>query len=156
MQFEGMNGGWERDTAHWPQSYPKPSLCCSKEFPLSDVSALTCPHGLLVSLDAPCGGLTWHGLVLCLLVVQPPSRVWFFATPRTTARQASLTLTISQSLPKFMSIASVMPSSHLILSPTWHINKFPYLKGLNLLQIAWLSGLSPRKPLTHLCSCSVT
>ena len=42
------------------------------------------------------------------------------------------------------------------LSPTWHINKFPYLKGLNLLQIAWLSGLSPRKPLTHLCSCSVT
>ena len=31
------------------------------------------------------------------------------------ACQASLSLTISQSLPKFMSIASVMPSSHLIL-----------------------------------------
>ena len=31
--------------------------------------------------------------------------------------QASLSLTISQSLPKFMSIASVIPSSHLIL---WH------------------------------------
>ena len=29
--------------------------------------------------------------------------------------QASLSLTISQSLPKFMSIASLMPSSHLIL-----------------------------------------
>ena len=33
----------------------------------------------------------------------------------TPARQTSLSLTISQSLPKFMSIASVMPSSHLIL-----------------------------------------
>ena len=31
------------------------------------------------------------------------------------ARQASLSLTISQSLRKFMSIASVMPSNHLIL-----------------------------------------
>ena len=31
------------------------------------------------------------------------------------ARQASLSLIISRSLPKFMSIASVMPSSHLIL-----------------------------------------
>ena len=39
------------------------------------------------------------------------------ATPWTTAHQASLSLTISQSLPKFMSIALVMPSSHLIL---WH------------------------------------
>ena len=37
------------------------------------------------------------------------------ATPWTAAYQASLSLTISQSLPKFMSIASVMPSSHLIL-----------------------------------------
>ena len=35
--------------------------------------------------------------------------------PWTAARQASLSLIISQSLPKFMSIASVMPSSHLIL-----------------------------------------
>ena len=33
----------------------------------------------------------------------------------TAARQASLSLTISQSLPKFMAIASVMPSDHLIL-----------------------------------------
>ena len=36
-------------------------------------------------------------------------------TPWTAAHQASLFLTISQSLLKFMSIASVMPSSHLIL-----------------------------------------
>ena len=38
-----------------------------------------------------------------------------FMTPRTAARQASLSLTICWSLPKFMSIESVMPSNHLIL-----------------------------------------
>ena len=38
-----------------------------------------------------------------------------FATPWTAARQASLTITNSQSLLKLMSIESVMPSSHLIL-----------------------------------------
>ena len=37
------------------------------------------------------------------------------ATPWTAARQASLSLIISQRLPKFMFIASVMLSSHLIL-----------------------------------------
>ena len=36
-------------------------------------------------------------------------------TPWTAARQASLSLTISQSLPKFMSIESVMSSNHHIL-----------------------------------------
>ena len=36
-------------------------------------------------------------------------------TPRTTACQASLSITNSRSLPKLMSIESVMPSSHLIL-----------------------------------------
>ena len=35
--------------------------------------------------------------------------------PRMVAHQASLSLTISQSLPKFTSIASVIPSSHIIL-----------------------------------------
>ena len=39
--------------------------------------------------------------------------VRLFATPWTAAHQASLSLTISQSLPKFISIALVMPSSHL-------------------------------------------
>ena len=43
------------------------------------------------------------------------SRVWLFMTPWTAASQASLSLTISQSLPKFMSSESVMPSNHLIL-----------------------------------------
>ena len=47
--------------------------------------------------------------------VQSLSRVWRFATPWTAARQASLSITNSQSSPKLMSIESVMPSSHLIL-----------------------------------------
>ena len=39
----------------------------------------------------------------------------FFATPWTTARQASLSITNYRSLPKPISIESVMPSNHLIL-----------------------------------------
>ena len=39
----------------------------------------------------------------------------FFVTPWAAAHQASLSLTISWSLPKFMSIESVIPSGHLIL-----------------------------------------
>ena len=41
--------------------------------------------------------------------------VRLFATPLTTAHQASLTITNNRSLLKLMSIESVMPSSHLIL-----------------------------------------
>ena len=42
-------------------------------------------------------------------------RVWLFATPWTAARQASLSITNSQSLLKLLSIESVMPSNHLTL-----------------------------------------
>ena len=47
--------------------------------------------------------------------VQSLSCDLLFATPWTAACQASLSSTNSQSLPKLMSIESVMPSSHLIL-----------------------------------------
>ena len=47
--------------------------------------------------------------------VQSLSRVRLFATPWITAHQASLFITDPRSLPKFMSIELVMPSSHLIL-----------------------------------------
>ena len=46
--------------------------------------------------------------------VQSPSCGRLFVTPWTAARQASLSLTSSRSLPKFKSIESVMPSNHLI------------------------------------------
>ena len=48
--------------------------------------------------------------------VQSLSRVRLFATPLIAALQASLFITNSRSSLKFMSIESVMPSSHLILS----------------------------------------
>ena len=51
------------------------------------------------------------------VVVQLLSCVWLFVTPWTTAHQASMSLTISQSVLKIMSIESVMPSNHLILCP---------------------------------------
>ena len=48
-------------------------------------------------------------------VVQSPSCVRLFAPSWSAASQASLSLTISQSVPKFMCIESVMPSNSLIL-----------------------------------------
>ena len=52
----------------------------------------------------------WQG------VVQLPSCVWLSLTPWTAARQASLFLTISWSLPKFMSIESVIEMWRLLVS----------------------------------------
>ena len=49
--------------------------------------------------------------------VQSLSCVQLFATPRTAAHQASLSITNSRSPPKPMSVESVMPSNHLILCP---------------------------------------
>ena len=50
-----------------------------------------------------------------VVVVQSPSHVRLFVTPWTAAHQASLSLSISRSLPKFMSIALVITYRHLIL-----------------------------------------
>ena len=48
-------------------------------------------------------------------VVQSLSHVQLFVTPWIAAHQASLSITISQSLLKLMSIQLVMPSNHLLL-----------------------------------------
>ena len=53
--------------------------------------------------------------VMQISSVQLLSDVWLFVTPWTVAHQASLSITNSRSLPKLMSIESVMPSNHLIL-----------------------------------------
>ena len=50
--------------------------------------------------------------------VQSFSPIRLFVTPRTTAFQASLSITNSQSSLKLMSMESVMPSNHLILCHT--------------------------------------
>ena len=47
--------------------------------------------------------------------VQSLSHIWLFATPWTSAFQASLSITNSQNLLRLMSIELVMPSNHLIL-----------------------------------------
>ena len=49
------------------------------------------------------------------VVVHSLSDVRLFKTPWTAAHQAFLSFTISQSLPKLMTIESVMPSNHLVL-----------------------------------------
>ena len=61
--------------------------------------------------------------------VQSLSHVQLFATPWTTACQASLSITNSQSLLKFISIESVMPSNHLILChPLLQPSIFPSIR----------------------------
>ena len=65
----------------------------------------------------------FHHLILSTLAgseqeissVQLLTSVQLFETPWTAARQASLSITSSRSLPKPMSIESVMSSNHLIL-----------------------------------------
>ena len=53
--------------------------------------------------------------VVYISSIQSLSRVRLFETPWLAAHQASLSITISQSLLKLMSIESVMPFNHLIL-----------------------------------------
>ena len=55
------------------------------------------------------------GTYYCNQFSSVSQRVRLFVTPWTAARQASLSITNSQSLLKLMSIESVMPSNHLIL-----------------------------------------
>ena len=54
-------------------------------------------------------------IIILLSSVQSLSHVRLFATPWIAARQASLSITNSQSSLRFTSIESVMPSRHLIL-----------------------------------------
>ena len=73
--------------------------------------------------------------------VQSLIRVQLFVTPWTAALQASLSITNSQSLLKLMSIASVMPSNHLILCcPLLPPSIFPSIRVFSsesVLHIRW-------------------
>ena len=55
-----------------------------------------------------------HLFLICS--VQLLSRVWLFATPWIAARQASLSITNSQSSPKPTSIESVMQGNYILKS----------------------------------------
>ena len=87
------------------------------------------------------------------------SRVWLFVTPRTAARQASLSITNSQSLPKLMSIESVMPSNHLILRRPLLLlpSVFPSIRGFSnesALRIRWPKYWSFSFSISRKLSCS--
>ena len=75
--------------------------------------------------------LYWDLAKEVCVVVQSLSHVQLFATPWSTACQASLYLTFSQSLPKFMSIESVMPSNHLILCCPLLPSIFPSIRDFS-------------------------
>ena len=75
-------------------------------------------------------------------LIQLLSRVWLFATPWTAARQASLSITNSRSLPKLTSIESVMPSNHLslhcpLLHPSSILPRTRVFSNESVLHIRW-------------------
>ena len=86
-------------------------------------------------------------VILCLAArtlssVQLLSHVCLFETPWIEVCQASLSITISQSLLKLMSIKLVMPSNHLILChPLLHLpSVFPRIRDFSnesVLHIRW-------------------
>ena len=86
------------------------------------LTSFTCRHALLrkvlwmVPIVSFSPSLYWkpQGIFLLLLLFSH-SVMSDSATPWTAACQVSLSFTISQSLPKLMSIELVMPSNHLIL-----------------------------------------
>ena len=72
----------------------------------------------------------------------------FLQTPWTAACQVSLSITISQSLPKFISIESVTPSNHLILCCLLLLlpSVFPNIRVLStesVICIRWAKYWSP-------------
>ena len=85
-----------------------PTLCDPADCGLPGFSV----RGLLQTRILECIGQYWLPYISS---VQSLSRVRLFATPWIAARQASLSVTNSRSLPKPMSTVSVMPSSRLIL-----------------------------------------
>ena len=86
-----------------------------------------------------------------IVVVQSLSHDGLFATPWTTAHQASLSITISQSLLKLMSIKSVMPSNHLILCHPLLLlpSIFP---STRVFPKSWLFSISPSNEYSGLIS----
>ena len=77
-------------------------------------------------------------------VVQSLSCVWLFVIPWTATRQASLSFTVSQSLLRFMSIGSVIPSNHLILCYPFLLllSIFPNIRSFPMSVLFALGGQS--------------
>ena len=80
----------------------------------SRLSSFSCLHSCALSSMSYNWNHTQCGLFRSV-GVQLLSHVQLLETPRTAARQASLSFSISQSLLRLLSTESVMPSNHLVL-----------------------------------------
>ena len=72
-------------------------------------------HSTWISIKITCVDLISRQNQVSVSSVQSLSHGWLLVTPWNAARQASLSITNSQSLLKLMSFKLVMPSNHLIL-----------------------------------------
>jgi len=113
----------------WRENYDKPRQHTKKKkhhftdkCPYSQSYGFSTGHVWMWELD--------HREGVQFSSVQLLTRFWLFATPWTTARQASLSITNSRSLSRRKSIKSVMPSSHLILCrpPLLLLSIFPSIR----------------------------
>ena len=102
-----VNNCWSSCEGDWSQELPILPLWWHH-------SPLTKIYFLSIFLFHILSTRSWNDNLL-FSSVQLLSRVWLFATPWTTAHQASLSITNSRSSHKPMSLESVMPSNHLIL-----------------------------------------
>ena len=83
--------------------------------------------------------------------------VWLFVTPWTTACQASLSFTISQSMPKFLFIEFVMPFNHLSpSSPALNLSKNRFFSNESVWMIYSLTILSMALLLSFFSLCVFT
>ena len=108
-------GKWDRERQIWYHLYVESKTWHKWTYPWK---RLTDIENRLVAKWVV--GEGWIGFSKCKLLhkfssVQSLSHVRLFATPWTATHQASLSITNSRSLPKLMSIESVMPSNHLNL-----------------------------------------
>ena len=97
--------------------------------------------------------------------IQLLSHVLLFVIPWTTARQASLSITNSRSLPKLMSIESVMPSNQTFVDKVMSLLfnmlsrlVITFLPRSKRLLISWLQStsaviLEPQKIVSHCFHC---
>ena len=111
-KFASFSLSFFQNACFWPQEKEYSSL-------LSGIIGTSCPFSPTLSAfltpslsDSPQILRIWS---VQFSSVQSLSSVRLFATPWIAARQASLSITNSQSSLRLTSIESVMPSSHLIL-----------------------------------------
>ena len=105
------------DREETPKHFPKPNLHQKKVMVTVWWSAVCLIHySFLNPSETVTPEKYAQQISVAFVVVQLLSHVRLFVTPRTAAHQASLSFSTFWSLLKFMSIQSMRPSNHLILS----------------------------------------